>query len=409
MAKVGPRWILMKVSTYIAIARKSLWDHKMRSFLTILGIIFGVAAVISMMSIGEGAKREALAQIQELGIQNIFIDDRTEERRNASEQGKYVGEGLTESDLAYLRQTLPLVSAAARLKKIDGFVQADSYQNTVLLLGTEPAWADVLSMEREQGRFLHPSDLSEAHNVCLLTGPLYRKIFRDDFQGEPWVRLNNRYFKVVGVLRVRSGTPDTAYVPLTHPVLRETVKPYEAPLSGVVLRIDDTSQLGRSVPLMKKILMRRHFGIEDFTMTVPELLLRQQEKTKNLFNLVMLLITSISLLVGGIGIMNIMLASVMERTREIGIRRALGATQRDIQMQFLIESIMLCLAGGIIGIVTGVLLTKGVELMTGWKTYLPLTAIVVSFSVSVFIGVAFGYYPAKSASKLDPIEALRHE
>ncbi|MBN8218909.1 MAG: ABC transporter permease [Spirochaetes bacterium] len=409
----------MKTIKYIGVARKSLLDHKMRSFLTILGIIFGVAAVIAMMSIGEGAKREALAQIQELGINNMFIDDKPEERKNAAEQGRYFSDGLAEGDLAFLRATLPFISAASRLLKLDGFVQSEGYQNNVQILGTEPAYGDVLTVDLERGRFLHPQDLAESRSVCVLSGPLYRKIYRDDVAegaaapsgqaADRWLRLNNRYFKVVGVVKARSGTVDTVFIPLNHPVLRETFRAFAAPLSGLILRIDDTAYISRSVPMIRKILLRRHFSIEDFSLTVPELLLKQQEKTKNLFNLVMILITSISLLVGGIGIMNIMLASVMERTREIGIRRALGATQRDIRMQFLIESIMLCLAGGLIGIVTGILLTKGIELMTGWKTYMPVSSFIVSFSVSVFIGVVFGYYPAKNASELDPIEALRHE
>ncbi|MBI4976023.1 MAG: ABC transporter permease [Spirochaetes bacterium] len=404
----------MQLVKYIAVAQKSLLDHKLRSFLTILGIIFGVAAVIAMMSIGEGAKREALEQIQEMGINNIFVQDRPEERKNASKQGKYFSDGLSDADIRFIRTVLTPITAHTKMKKIDGYIQTEIYNNNAVIAGVDHNYRDVLSIEMKQGRFIHLKDIEEGRNVCVVMESLYGKLTRKasaekDTKKDEYLRINNQYFRIVGVAKDKQGYMDHVYVPLSAMVLSELFTPFTAPVSEVIFRIDDVQLISRSVNVIKTILMRRHYTIEDFELIVPEMLLRQREKTKNLFNIIMLLITSISLIVGGIGIMNIMLASVLERTREIGIRRAIGATKRDIRMQFLIESILLCLAGGVIGVVTGITLTKVIELITHWTTYLPVAAIIIAFSVSAGIGVIFGYYPAKNASELNPIEALRHE
>ncbi len=394
---------------YLMLARRTLLEHKLRSFLTILGIIFGVAAVIAMTAIGEGGKQEALAQIQQMGINNIFLNDLRESRRSAAEKGRYAGNGLDRLDLEYLLKTIPALGNAAAVQEKELFVQTDSYKSKRRIRGVDASYFDILGLVAEDGRVISPLDLQESPRVCVLGRDAEQELFQRQVSLGAFVRINDQNFRVIGRLAERPGYNNEVIVPVTASVLFERIEPFEPPLSQMVVQVKETRFIPSTASMVERAMLRRHFDVKDFEMIVPEALFRQQEHTRNIFNSIMILITGISLLVGGIGIMNIMLASVLERTKEIGIRRGMGATKKDIQIQFLAEAIVLTSAGGVIGIVLGLLMTLGISWFTGWPTFIPIYAIIGAFSFSVLTGVIFGYYPAKNAGELDPIEALRYE
>lgn len=399
----------MSFLRYLLISRKSLIEHKLRSFLTILGIIFGVSAVIAMTAIGEGAKEEALRQIEQMGITNIFAYDRREARRSAAEKGKYVAGGLDERDLDFVVRTIPAITDWTAVQEKELFVQTRGFQSKLPVKGVEPGFFRTLSHQTAHGRMLTDMDLLQSHKVCVLGHDLEARLFQRTRALGSHVRLNGTDFLVVGLLSDHPGHNGDLYIPFTAPVLTEHVEQFEAPVSLAIFQVPDVPLIPTVATLIERILVRRHMGVQDVELVVPEALFRQQARTRNIFNSIMILITGISLLVGGIGIMNIMLASVLERTKEIGIRRGVGATKRDIRLQFLAEAVVLTSAGGVIGILVGVLLTQVVAGVTGWQTRIPILAVLIAFSFSVLIGVIFGYFPAKNAGEMDPIEALRYE
>ena len=394
---------------YFSMSRKSLFEHKLRSFLTMLGIIFGVSAVISMMSIGEGAKREALAEIQKLGINNIYLVDKKEERKNAFDSGSYVGSGITMQDINYISSQADRIESWAVIKEKECYVQSEYYNNMIKVSGVSSRYWSVLELEAGLGRLFGELDIQKRHKVCVCGPELYKKIFRGGRGKGLNIRINNNYYQVAGVLAHKPGFTEELFIPVHNQLLYENIEPFSSAVSKVIFYIKELKYVSTAAAFIRQAVKRRHNNIEDFNLIVPESLLKQSERTKNIFNIVMILITGISLIVGGIGIMNIMLASVLERTKEIGIRRAIGATRRDIRMQFLIEAVMLCMAGGLTGIILGIALTRLIVIFTGWITHLSLIAVAVSFSISVLIGMIFGYYPAKNASELNPIDALRYE
>lgn len=400
---------MMRFIRYLALARRTLVEHKLRSLLTVLGIIFGVAAVIAMTAIGEGGKEEALQEISRMGIQNIFVHDLREVRRSVAEKGGYVSDGLAPSDLKVIRQSIPEVTAAAPVIEKGVFVQTDRFRSKHPVRGVDPAFFSVLSIKPDAGRLISDLDVEGVRKVCVLGRDTAVRLFPQRNAVGAQIRINGQGFAIVGVLGSQPGYDADIYIPRTATVLSETIGPFEPRLTLAILQVGRAPLIPAAADLTKNILLRRHIGVADFELVVPEALFRQQERTRNLFNSIMVLITGISLIVGGIGIMNIMLASVLERTKEIGIRRGSGATRGDIQMQFLAEAIVLTSAGGVIGVVLGLGLTWTIGAATGWKTTIPPLAVLVAFSFSVVIGVVFGYYPAKNAGRLDPIDALRYE
>ena len=399
----------MRFLRYLLLARRTLIEHKLRSFLTVLGIIFGVAAVIAMTAIGEGGKAEALQEISQMGIQNIFVRDLREVRRSVAEKGGYVSDGLTPEDLKVICQSIPDVTLVAPVLEKELFVQTDLFRAKNPVRGVDPAFFAVLTHRVDTGRLISDMDVKDVKKVCVVGRDMALRLFpqRRPLGGQ--VRINGQGFEVVGVLGSQPGYDADIYIPRTATVLSEHIEGFEPPLTLAILQVPAVPLIPAAASLVKQILSRRHLGVADFDLVVPEALFRQQERTRNLFNSIMILITGISLVVGGIGIMNIMLASVLERTREIGIRRGAGATRRDIQVQFLAEAVVLTAAGGVIGVILGLALTWTIAAATGWKTQIPPMAVLVAFSFSVVIGVVFGYYPAKNAGQLDPIDALRYE
>ena len=403
-----------------------LTSHKLRSLLTMLGIIFGVAAVIAMLSIGEGAKQEALQQIRHMGISNIIVQHWDEESDEEEEAGgsedANLSRGLTRDDATSIQEICPLAQLVTPQREVKVKAQRLGIDFSTIAVGTVPEYLDVLDARMGRGVFLSPDDLLQARRVCVLGSDAKRSLFLfEDALGKQ-VKMHNQWFTVVGVLEDKGAaggkiggvlevrnTDEDIYIPLTAMLQRFKWEPGDAELTQVTIKVADPDRLQEAANITNAILTRRHRGVEDFKIAIPEELLRQSQKTQQIFNVVMGCIAGISLLVGGIGIMNIMLASVLERTREIGIQRAMGARRNDILSQFLVESLLVSLIGGIIGIALGCALPWVITLYAGWKTIVQPWSVALAFGVSAVVGIGFGMYPARQAAQLNPIDALRYE
>ncbi len=413
---------------------KSLMLHKMRSLLTMLGIIFGVCSVIAMLAIGEGASYEAQEAIRALGSRNIIIRSVPPPKGQTTAdavQTYTANYGLKLADIKLLEETLdPRITATLAKRRYRMSVRVGRVEVPGTVWGTQPNHLRMSQMELLAGRFLLPTD--DRDNVCVITDSMAAKLFpiSDPLQGE--IKFNNRQvFRVVGVVRetaaasARAPGQDFAgqaldanlYIPLASAHARLGVLFTEqssgsrirerVELHELVVELANVDQVEATVPAIRAALKTSHKKM-DYEIIVPLELLRQAEATKRIFNIVLGSIAGISLIVGGIGIMNIMLATVTERTREIGIRRALGAQKGQIITQFLVETVVLSIAGGLVGVVLGVALPFAVEHFAEMKTIVTLPAVLLAFGISAVVGVIFGVYPARRAAELDPIEALRH-
>ncbi|MBI3877111.1 MAG: ABC transporter permease [Verrucomicrobia bacterium] len=413
---------------------KSLLLHKMRSALTMLGIIFGVCSVIAMLAIGEGASYEAQEAIKKLGSSNIILRSvkPASDNKMSSAGRSYVADyGLTYADLGRLG-TIPGIKRVLPLRIIRDEVRFNTINLTAQIVGTLPVYAEMSGVDIVRGRFLSDTDEQRQNNVCVLTVGLAANLFPYQDPLEQDVKIGSDYFTVVGLLRERSsaekrpqsgpmeGQPldNNLYIPLAttksrfgETIIRRSAGTYEAEkveLHQLTVQFNDVDDVDIAVPQIRTLLRRFHQK-PDYEIIVPLELQRQAEATKRIFNIVLGSIAAISLIVGGIGIMNIMLATVTERTREIGIRRALGARKRDITTQFLVETVVLSVGGGLIGVVVGVLTPIIVSALTDMKTIITPLSVLIAFSISGAVGIVFGLYPARRAADLDPIEALRHE
>ncbi len=386
-----------------------------------LGIIFGVAAVIAMLSIGAGAKKEALDQIKLLGMNNIIIRSDPIETEE-DERGTVIeAKGLRMDDARSLNILNPLVEASVPQKEIAEIRLSRRSEEAVgNLVGTNPDLKNVLSLVPAKGNFFNYQDVHDARRVCVLGHQIKRQLFfYEDAVGKQ-IKIGNLWFTVAGVIEPKprstgkGGVGDRdmnldVYIPLSSLIHRFDNDPTEPEVDQIILKVSDEKRIKEAANLARTLLDIRHNRMEDYRIVVPEELLRQSQRTQRIFNIVMGAIAGISLLVGGIGIMNIMLATILERTREIGIRRAIGATRKDILGQFLIEAILLSFSGGLIGILRGFLMTKAISSYAGWKTIVDLGSILLAFCVSASVGIVFGIYPARKAALLDPIESLRYE
>ncbi len=427
----------------LQLAVRNLLLHKLRSFLTMLGTILGVASVISMLAIGEGSKREAVEQIRQLGATNVIVRSvkpKHEDQQGDSSTGTATQQrvshvleyGLTYRDYERLTETLPTINQAVPIALVRRNAQHNRYRITnARVLGTTPEYLSIKNLVVRRGRFLTTPDLRNTSNVAVLGAGAAERLFSfEDPIGES-ILLGDGAYRVVGILEPQdSGTATVGaigrddfnndiYIPLTaarsrfgelQMILRAGSREFErTQLSEITLTVRDEELVPQTAAMARKLLEQTHPSGHDFEIQVPLELLNQAEREKRIWNLVLGSIAGISLLVGGIGIMNIMLATITERTREIGVRRALGAKRRDITAQFLVETMVLSTTGGVVGIVLGVAIPLGVTLLSGLQTALSLWSVALSFGISVSVGVIFGLYPARRAALMDPIEALRHE
>jgi putative ABC transport system permease protein len=400
----------------------ALRAHALRTFLTALGIVFGVAAVIAMLSIGEGARRQALEQIERLGVRNIIVLDdppRAPAEPDPESQQNQRSPGLNLEDARALRDVHPWLDEVVPQRNHAATVRRDTERHETMLVGTSPGHLRVLDQTVHQGRMFDADEYERAARVCVLGLNVHRKLFPFGGAVGRTVKVEDQWLTVIGTLehRLPSGAEggverdpnDEVLMPVTT-VLRRMIHQVEgSELSRLTVRVRSAEHVNEAAELVERLLLRRHRGVDDVRIVVPEALLRQQQRTQRIFNVVMGTIAGISLLVGGIGIMNIMLAAVLERTREIGIRRAVGARQRDVLAQFLTEAVVVSVLGGLIGIVLGLVLTAAIAAGAGWPVAVSLPGVALAFGVSVAVGIVFGYVPARNAARLDPIESLRYE
>src|ERR1700681_567300 len=401
----------------LAMGLSSLLAHKLRSLLTMLGMIFGVGAVVAMLSITAGAQKEMMSFIDQLGVNNIIIEAREAVDRNELQQTRAVSPGLTFRDFRAISENVQGVEAMTPRKRFKPQrVLPKTAQEPPQLVGVLPNFVDINSLKLVAGRFFSEEENRASAPVCVL-GELAKVnlLGYDDAIGK-YVKINDTWLQVVGVLTPAAGS-DTD-VEGVQSVNRNNL--VIAPLNTVMRRFEDNTsylkdeidgiymKVGPNVDsietsnVVRAILAATHKDAGDFTVVVPAGLLEERRRTSFIFNIVMICIAGISLLVGGIGIMNIMLATVLERTREIGIRRAIGARQGDIVRQFLTEAVLISIVGGLIGILFGFTLSQIIAKAAGWSTVVTVTSIAVAFGVAVGIGLVFGIYPAVQAAKLDP-------
>ena len=412
----------------IRLGVKNLMLHKLRSLLTVLGVVFGVGSVIAMLAVGEGASQEAMEQIRKLGSNNIILTavKPVEDEQTTAGSARMSIYGLLYEDEQRLRETMPSVLRTVPVKHVRKEGRLGERAMELRLMGTTPDWFDLVTRRVLAGRTLGQMDFDRQAPVCVLTEYGARRLLATEHTiGQP-LRIGGDYYEVIGIVQSeQSGgsiqTPDQdvdAYIPLNVArarfgdiSMRRTVGSREmemVELHMILVQVRSIDQVEPTADGVRSMLQRFHKK-KDYNISVPLVLLQQAEATKRTFNVVLGSIAGISLLVGGIGIMNIMLASVTERTREIGIRRAIGAKRRQIIGQFLIETVVLSTIGGLIGIGIGILLPWLITQFAGMPTIVPAYGIVLALGVSVSVGIVFGLYPAMRAAKLDPIAALRHE
>ncbi len=430
----------MDYGSVIRVSVASLGTHKLRTSLTMLGVIFGVAAVVSMLSIGEGAKREALAQISILGVNNIIIRVRAASAESGKDESFRRSPGLTVADGENIAHFSDLIENVVPQRfESSTTIRAGSVESPARVVSTVPSFIRSSSIGVERGRFLTDLDNRDGSQVCVLGAKVRRALFAFEDPIGRSVRIGELDFLVVGTMADKyigrgkvegfelKNLNEDVYVPFGTALrkidrgeaqhfawdgrgrFRREDTAFLPEIDQLTVTVRDMKFVPAATRLVERVMERRHAGVEDYEIVVPESLLRQSQKTQRIFNIVMGAIAGLSLLVGGIGIMNIMLATVLERTREIGVRRAVGATRSDIRRQFLLEAVAICLLGCAAGLVLGLLISRGISLIAGWPTVVAPISIILAVGVSTAVGVIFGVYPANRAAGLDVIDALRYE
>ncbi len=450
----------------VIIAFEAILANKLKSILTALGIIFGVAAVISMLAIGKGAQQEILEQMEMVGVNNILItpiielDDSSEEEGSAMQQNKF-SRGLSMLDVEAIQEVLPSLNRISPEISYNSNVVLNGMRYPAKLVGVTNDYFGLYNLPLEGGYYF--TDFHEEYGiqVCLIGANIRAKFFSKVDPLGQYIKFDGVWLKVIGVLEKTdislTGFEDTGvnvyndniYIPIKTMLMRyqnralintkqvtsantniriggrghmtvnvsgsggsdpnQSASSNYHQLDRIVVQVDETERLNPSTEVLSRMILRRHSNVKDFEITVPELLLKQQQRTKDIFNIVLGAIASISLVVGGIGIMNIMFASVMERIKEIGTRMAIGAKKMDIVVQFLSEAILISVTGGLIGIFLGIVFSKLIEELAGILTIVSVGSVLIAFGVSAAVGIIFGYSPAKRAADRDPIESLRYE
>lgn len=433
----------------IAIAIESIIANKVKSILTALGIIFGVAAVISMLAIGNGAQQEILEQMKMVGVNNIIILPIIETQDEAAEEStdtkKKYSPGLTLDDLNAIVKTIPVINKVSPQITKDTYVIQSGRRRSAKLYGVEPEFFELFNIKLLSGNMFTPTQISKGLPVCIISEDIAIRFFSSlDIVGRK-IKCGREWLTIQGVAEKRSvgestgklglsSGQDVVYIPTQSMLVRyenralitaadlvtqeedddnenstKLIQKSYHQLDKIIVQVNETEQLNAVAEIVKRILIRKHLNVEDFEVIVPELLLKQQQRTKDIFNFVLGAIAGISLLVGGIGIMNIMLASVLERIKEIGTRKALGATKKNIEVQFIAESTIISISGGLIGILLGFALSILVSRFASILTIVSPGSIFIAFTISVSVGIIFGYMPAKKAAQQDPVISLRSE
>lgn len=449
----------------IIIAVEAILANKLKSVLTALGIIFGVAAVISMLAIGNGAQKEILDQIKLVGVNNIIIEPIVDqsssgdsEEEGEKESNKF-SNGLSLLDVESIQAVVPTVNQVSSEIQLNTFVQHNQIRRPTVLMGVDPDYLRLFNLSLEKGDFFTSHHEDNGQAVCLIGATVASLLFPAEDPIGKYLKVGHAWLKVIGILEKRdvmvssssaglgiSNTNDQVFVPTKTMLIRymnRAVVNRKLPtstgiqifggghgmrisqtittgtddgaaaftnyhqLDKIIVQVQESAQLKPTTEILTRLLMRRHNGVADFKITVPELLLKQEQRTKDIFNIVLGAIASISLIVGGIGIMNIMLASVMERIREIGTRQAIGASRKDIVVQFLAESTLISIVGGLIGVILGIILSHLITRFADILTIVSPFSVFIAFGVSAAVGIVFGYLPAKRASEQDPVESLR--
>jgi len=442
-----------KLSYNFDIALDAIKQNTMRSFLTSLGIIFGVASVIAMLAIGQGAQQEVLQQMQLLGTNNVIIEPvvrqvegNVQEATGAVQEENRYSPGLTLQDMESITANIANIESVSPEIVFDTEFIRNGRLRSGKLIGVSKEYFDINSFSFAAGGTFSDMQVRDAEPVCIIGSDIENRFFAGEQALGNKIKAGNIWFTIVGVLEKREISTENIenlgirnynldiYTPATTVLLRyrnrglitgqdiqaaaandgsentvSTANPNYHQLDKLIVRVSDNSFSVPIADVIRRMLTRRHNDVVDFEVIVPELLLQQERRTQSIFNIVLSSIASISLIVGGIGIMNIMLASVVERIKEIGIRRAVGALKEDIKYQFLTEALAISISGGIIGIILGIAFSYIIEITAGIQTIVTLYSIFISFFVAMSIGVIFGYFPAKRAAEQDPVNSLHHE
>lgn len=403
---------------------ENLLNHKLRSLLTMLGMIFGVAAVVSMLSIGAGAQQKVMAFIEQMGVRNLIIEAKEPGNDAALQKLRRTTAGLSFEDYRAIRKDVAGIVASTPRKR---FAPSEWFpkpqQDAPAIYGVTPAYEEIAGLRAVEGRFFDARENADAAPVCVLGSAAKLNLFGSADPIGKYVKVDTQWLHVIGVAAPQlsaqteiAGVPNEdsnnlIYAPLNAVVLRlaDSQSYLKDEIDGIYLRLASASDSPKTAQIVRSLLNVAHHNANDFSVIVPAELLAEQQRTERLFSTVMVAIASISLLVGGIGIMNIMLASILERTREIGVRRAVGARQSDIVRQFVVESVLISFAGGVLGIFFGFGMSRLIALLAGWSTIVTARSILLAFLVSISVGLIFGIYPAVKAARLDPVEAIRYE
>ena len=403
---------------------QNLLANRMRSLLTMLGMIFGVAAVVSMLSIGAGARQKVMALIEQMGVHNLIIEAKETTEWQAHQKIRRISPGLSLQDYRVLRDDIDEIAAGTPRKRFNpSKTIPKSQQDPPVVYGVAANYTDIAGIHLVQGRFFDDDEENHARSVCVLGAGAKSNLFGASDPIGQYVKLNQQWFRVIGIASPQlssqtetAGVPaqdlnNLVYVPLKAAILRleDSYSDARDEIDGIYLHLSDSADIPQVAQIARAVLNWSHHSAGDFSVIVPAELLAEQRRTERLFNAVMVAIASISLLVGGIGIMNIMLASILERTREIGVRRAVGARQFDIVRQFVVEATIISFVGGSFGIVFGIFMSRLIAWLAGWSTIVTAFSIVLAFVVSISVGLIFGIYPAMKAARLDPVEAIRYE
>jgi putative ABC transport system permease protein len=437
------------------IAGEAILQHKLRSILTSLGIIFGVASVIAMLAIGSGAEQEILEKMKLLGTNVIIIKPldkkkllEQEKKENDEKENDQSGErisvankfspGLTIADAEAIKKFIPHADLVSSEIVFETMSLRTGLKRTVKLVGVEPGYFKINNFNLFEGSLFNKNNIDFAESVCIIGNGVKAKLFAGEDPVGKSLKCGENWLTVVGVLNNKTISKENlenlklrdnnfdVYIPINTMLLkyinralitrndlqrsgREVPDDNYHQIDKITVSFKNTEKIKESSDIISRMLERKHNGVKDFEILVPELLLQQEQETKRIFNIVLFAIASISLIVGGIGIMNIMLASVLERTKEIGIRKAIGAKKIDILLQFLSEAVAISLTGGIIGIIVGVSGSYVIQFLTDIKTIVTPMSVIISFFVSISVGIIFGIAPARKASLEETIDLLRYE